>query len=85
MTWSEAQKRCPKDIYPACHNAEDSVTISGPTDSMKRFMNKLKSKNEFIREVNTCGYAYHCNYVLPIADKLQRPMEKVSTLFAECS
>ena len=29
LTWTEAQERCPEGVVPACHNAADSVTISG--------------------------------------------------------
>ena len=78
MTWSEAEKRCPKDIYPACHNAEDSVTISGPSESMKKFVQELKSENIFAREVNSCGYAFHSQYIYPAAEAMMKELQKVS-------
>lgn len=28
LSWEECQKRLPKDVIPACHNSEDSVTVS---------------------------------------------------------
>ncbi|GBN56586.1 Fatty acid synthase [Araneus ventricosus] len=77
MTWSQVNKCCPKDIFPACHNAEDSVTISGPKDSMKVFVDALKAENVFVREVDSCGYAFHSQYVLPAVEKLQTALEKV--------
>ncbi|MEQ2203531.1 hypothetical protein XENOCAPTIV_000317, partial [Xenoophorus captivus] len=30
LTWEECISQCPQGVVPACHNAEDSVTISGP-------------------------------------------------------
>ena len=30
LSWEECKRRCPPGIVPACHNSEDSVTISGP-------------------------------------------------------
>lgn len=30
MTWEQCIERCPQGVVPACHNAEDTVTISGP-------------------------------------------------------
>lgn len=30
LTWAECLERCPQGVVPACHNAEDTVTISGP-------------------------------------------------------
>ena len=29
LSWEEAVKRCPKNVYAACDNVPDSVTISG--------------------------------------------------------
>ena len=34
LTWEEAQAQCPEGVVPACHNAKDSVTISGDTDKV---------------------------------------------------
>ncbi|GBM63988.1 hypothetical protein AVEN_17566-1 [Araneus ventricosus] len=76
ITWSQANKCCPKDISPACHNAEDSVTISGPKDSVKVFTDALKAENVFVREVDSCGYAFHSQYVLPAVGKFQTALEK---------
>ncbi|XP_035227546.1 LOW QUALITY PROTEIN: fatty acid synthase-like [Stegodyphus dumicola] len=77
ITWSQAHKCCPKDIYPSCHNAEDSVTVSGPKDSVKMFVEALKAENVFAREVDSCGYAFHSHYIYPAAQKLQTSLEKV--------
>lgn len=30
LTWKECIAQCPQGVVPACHNAEDTVTISGP-------------------------------------------------------
>lgn len=27
LTWEECAARCPPGVVPACHNAEDSVTV----------------------------------------------------------
>ncbi|GBN00569.1 Fatty acid synthase [Araneus ventricosus] len=77
ITWSQANKCCPKDIFPSCHNAEDSVTISGPKDSVKAFVDSLKAENVFVREVDCFGYAFHSQYILPAVGKLQTALEKV--------
>ncbi|GBM44560.1 Fatty acid synthase [Araneus ventricosus] len=77
ITWSQATNCCPIDIFLSCHNAEDSVTISGPKDSVKVFVDALKTENVFVREVDSCGYAFHSQYVLPAVGKLQTALEKV--------
>lgn len=30
LTWEECKQRCPPNVVPACHNSEDTVTVSGP-------------------------------------------------------
>ncbi|CAL1296657.1 unnamed protein product [Larinioides sclopetarius] len=77
ITWSEAKKCCPKGIFPSCHNAQDSVTISGPKDSVKVFVEILKAENVFAREVDSCDYAFHSQYIFPAAGKLQAELEKI--------
>ncbi|GBN02031.1 Fatty acid synthase [Araneus ventricosus] len=79
ITWSQANKCCPKDIFPSCHNAEDSVTISGPKHSVKAFVDVLKSENVFVREVDCFGYAFHSQYIFPAVGKLQTALQKVIT------
>lgn len=63
MSWEEANARVPSDIAVACHNSEDGVTISGPPDSIAKFVNKLKSDGVFAREVNSSGVAFHSWYI----------------------
>jgi len=47
----------------ACHNSEDGVTISGPPDSITKFVDQLKSEGVFAREVNSSGIAFHSWYI----------------------
>jgi fatty acid synthase len=34
LTWEEAKNRCPEGVVAACHNGQDSVTISGDTEKV---------------------------------------------------
>jgi fatty acid synthase len=43
LSWEEAKKRCPEGVVPACHNSEDSVTISGAYDATFKFLEHLCS------------------------------------------
>lgn len=38
----EAQELCPADIEVACHNSSTSSTVSGPVESIKKFVDELK-------------------------------------------
>ncbi|OAD52584.1 Fatty acid synthase [Eufriesea mexicana] len=77
LSWDEIAARCPPDIIPACNNSSDSVTISGPTESIKKFAEKLKKENIFIKVVNSSGVAFHSKYVAPVGQKLRAMLEKI--------
>ncbi|XP_055354920.1 fatty acid synthase-like [Paramacrobiotus metropolitanus] len=59
LPWAEAQKRCRGDVVPACNNAKDNVTVSGPADQVAALVNELKAQNVFAKEVNSYGIAFH--------------------------
>lgn len=43
LTWEECKAQCPQGVVPACHNAEDTVTISGPqVHALKKIINIYK-------------------------------------------
>lgn len=41
LTWDEAKKRCPDGVVPACHNGQDSVTISGDANKVRVSIRKI--------------------------------------------
>lgn len=42
LGYKEVKKLCPDDIEVACHNSSSSSTVSGPVDSIKKFVEELK-------------------------------------------
>lgn len=54
---------CPPEIEVACHNGQDSSTISGPADVMKEFVGQLTAKGVFAKEVPCSNIAYHSRYI----------------------
>lgn len=78
LTWQEAKERCPEGVVPACHNAEDTVTVSGPAQAVHDFVVQLKEEGYFAREVSSNGVAFHSYYMAAIAPKLKQCLEKVS-------
>ncbi|XP_077526205.1 fatty acid synthase-like [Haemaphysalis longicornis] len=78
LTWEEAAKRCPKNVFPACHNAEDSVTVSGIAEDVAKFMNELKADNVFAREVDSLNVAFHSPHMLCIGPALRDALQKVA-------
>ncbi|CAF3963829.1 unnamed protein product [Rotaria sp. Silwood2] len=79
LTWNECKQMCPSDIAPACHNAIDTVTVSGPKESIEKFIEELKEKKIFAKEVACNHVAFHSHYMMEIAPLLKKCLEKVIT------
>ena len=77
LTWEEAGYRCPEGVVPACHNAKDTVTISGAADAVSEFVAELKEEGVFAKEVNSAGVAFHSYYMSRTAPSLKTALEKV--------
>ncbi|NXD41691.1 FAS synthase, partial [Copsychus sechellarum] len=77
LTWEECKQRCPPNVVPACHNSEDTVTVSGPLDSVNEFVAKLKKQGVFAKEVRSAGVAFHSHYMASIAPALLSALKKV--------
>ncbi|XP_033230408.1 fatty acid synthase-like [Belonocnema kinseyi] len=71
------KKLCPPDIEVICHDAVDTATISGPTASMRIFMEKLKKNKIFVQEVCYCYIPYHSTGAAPLRAKLTDSLHKV--------
>nr|QLI61974.1 fatty acid synthetase 2 [Streltzoviella insularis] len=79
LSWEQATARCPADVVPACHNANDSVTVSGPVASVEKFVAELSAEGVFARRVNSSGVAFHSKYIAAAAPLLRKSLEQVIT------
>ena len=77
LSWEDAKKRCPKGIFPACHNGSDSVTISGLHDEMVKFVEDLKNANIFVRDVAGGDFPYHSPFMNIVEPKLMEALKSV--------
>ncbi|VTJ57756.1 Hypothetical predicted protein [Marmota monax] len=77
LSWEESKQRCPVGIVPACHNSEDTVTISGPQAAVSEFVEQLKQGGVFAKEVRTGGFAFHSYYMEAIAPSLLQALKQV--------
>ena len=78
LSWEETIKRCPKNVYVACDNAHDTVTISGLEDDVTKFIQRLESENVFVREI--FGYKpkpMHTKYLKSIADDMIKKFNNI--------
>ncbi|XP_069122700.1 fatty acid synthase-like [Argopecten irradians] len=77
LSWDECLKQCPPGVVPACHNAEDTVTVSGPAEAVHQFVEELKAKQIFAKEVKTSGVAFHSYYMADIASTLKSALSRI--------
>ena len=77
LTWQEALEQCPAGVVPACHNSENSVTVSGPIDDVKGFVKQLQEKGTFARLVQSAGVAFHSYFMQDVAPALKSALNKV--------
>ncbi|XP_070498587.1 fatty acid synthase-like [Chironomus tepperi] len=67
----------PEDIDIACHNGEDSTTISGPAESINAVVEKLKDEKIFAKAVASSGVALHSRYILDMGKKLNEKLKDI--------
>lgn len=77
LSWEECQKRLPKDVIPACHNSEDSVTISGPPKSVQKVVEEFTAEGIFAKGVKSSGMAFHSKYIADAAPRLRKSLDKI--------
>ncbi|KAE9527019.1 hypothetical protein AGLY_013667 [Aphis glycines] len=77
LSWEDTKKRLPADLVAACHNSEDSVTISGPPKSVSEFVKTCKAEGIFAKEVNSSGFAFHSKYIADAEPMLRKRLEQI--------
>lgn len=77
LSWEECIEKLPKDVIAACHNSADSVTISGPSESIDRVVNELTEQGIFAKAVQSSGVAFHSKYIADAAPKLRKSLDKI--------
>ncbi|XP_014291398.1 fatty acid synthase [Halyomorpha halys] len=77
LTWEEAKAQAPPGVFAACHNGEDSVTISGPADLVTKFVADLQAQGKFAKMVSCGNIAFHSKYIEEVGQKLKVHLEKI--------
>ena len=81
LTWEEAKRLCPPGVVAACHNSQDSVTISGGAQEMAKFMAELTAQGIMVKEVNSSNISYHSPHMKKLSVDLKNGLEKVGVVF----
>ena len=76
----QARKLCPPDIEVACHDGPNFCTLSGPAESMIKFVKTLQEQGVFAKEMNGGNIACHSKYISSAGPLLLRYLKQVKTL-----
>lgn len=60
------------------------MTISGPLKDVQDFVNSLKERGVFAREVNSSGVAFHSYFMDQVAPLIKEKLSKVGILTLNC-
>ncbi|KAL9890872.1 fatty acid synthase-like [Glossina fuscipes fuscipes] len=77
MGYKKIVNMLPDKIEVACHNSADSCTISGPAEDVEKFVNELKSRGIFAKEVPCSNIAYHSRYIAHMGPELLKYLKKI--------
>ena len=76
----QVRKLCPPDIEVACHNGSNFCTLSGPAESVTKFVKTLQEQGVFAKEVNCGNIACHSKYISSAGPLLLRYLKQVNML-----
>lgn len=79
LGFKEIIKILPATLEVACHNSQDSSTISGPADDVAKFVKELKAKGVFAKEVACSNIAYHSRYIAQMGPALLQRLNEIIT------
>ncbi|XP_071547019.1 fatty acid synthase-like [Panulirus ornatus] len=77
LSAAEASKYCKDGVVVACHNAHDSVTLSGPKENIGAVLEKLSVEDIFCRAVQSEGVAFHHPTLKAAAPRLLEELTKL--------
>lgn len=77
LSLEDVERMCLSDVVPACHNSANSVTVSGPIESIRAFVDELKKRNIFVKLVNSSGFAFHTKNIAPAGAKLRASLDEI--------
>lgn len=77
MGYEELKLLLTPGVEIACHNSAESCTISGPSVNIAMFVEQLKAKNIFAKEVACSNIPYHSSFIAKMGPILLSKLQKV--------
>ncbi|XP_043664577.1 fatty acid synthase-like [Vespula pensylvanica] len=77
LGYKHLEDMCPDDIDVVCHNGPHSSTITGPAESMKVFIKKLRTTKIDVKILSEKRIPYHSRYIATVKVILLANLKKV--------
>jgi fatty acid synthase len=78
MTWEEAIERCKGTrVIAACHNSENSVTLSGPENEILKLKEDFEKENKFVRQVSGVELPFHSPHLKSVEKSMIEKLDHV--------
>ncbi len=77
LSWEEGLGRCPSNVYLACNNSTNGITIAGEKVSTTEFVEQLAAEGVFVKQILSNDWAYHCPYADCVAQAIGDLKNKV--------
>lgn len=77
LSYAQVKDRVPSTIDIACHNSNNSTTLSGPKDDVNKFVEELVAEKIFAKEVPCSNIPYHSRYIAGMGPKLLAKLREI--------
>ncbi|KAG8225765.1 hypothetical protein J437_LFUL005724, partial [Ladona fulva] len=77
LSQRQVREMLPPELDVACHNGTDSCTVSGPAVEVSKFVESLRLRGIFAREVKCSNIAYHSRYIANAGPTLLKYLKEV--------
>jgi fatty acid synthase len=78
MSWAEAMKKCEGTrIIAACHNSENSVTLSGPELEILQMKRDFEEENKFVRQIRGVEFPFHTPYLKSVGISMINKLDNI--------
>ncbi|CAB0019444.1 unnamed protein product [Nesidiocoris tenuis] len=77
MGYEQIRGELPEGVEIACHNSKESCTLSGPSEDVAAYIEKLKARGVFARLVNVGNIAFHSKHMKPAGKLLLEMLGEV--------
>lgn len=77
LGYNDIKVLCPPDIDVAYHIGSKSAAISGPVESMKKFLARLQERKIAFKEIPCSNIAFHSRYIGDAGPKLLPNLKRI--------